>query len=647
MNRGFLIIGLIPLILSIGLAPVLPFSEAQPTQICIDKVWMENTKGRIACVTPSTAEKLVERGWGTLLEDISIEKSMQSSDSTQFTLPPYPDQPDINLNLLDAQNNFLPKKIHTLADGVHVAVSYDTGNAIIIEGEDGLIIIDTATYYENAKKILEDFRNISDKCVKGIIYTHSHIDHIGGSGAFAEEACADEFEIYAHDTLLASYAHEFGATGPAQAIRGYGVFGFDLPDEGPDRNIGHGKSIRFEKGLTSAFVPPTKTFSGDSATFKVAGLDVELYHAKGESPDAIFVWIPEKSVVVPSENIDPSFPNLATIRGSIYRNPMDYVASMDLMLKLEPEYMLPTHANPESGKENIKEIVTAFRDGTQYIYDQTIRGMNQGKTADQLAQSIELPSSIKDHKWLQENRGLIQWYVRGIWHGNLGWFQGDTGFLTPVSLVERSEKIVEGFGGVETVLLDARGEMENNEYEWAAELISYVLYVEPENEDAKLLKAQALRVLGQRVSASDGRNWFLTQALELEGKINLDPNAFPPSDPTAIPVKLIMNLIPVSVDPVKAQEVNKLVGIEFTDIGEAYSIHIRHSIAAIGDSFPDNPDIHLTMDSNVFKKIMAGMETLDNAIDSGNASIKIGNRDDVKNFLAVFDTMVLRPSGPG
>ena len=57
----------------------LPFSEADShfTQICIDKVWIESTKGRIACVTPTTAEKLVERGWGTLLEEIPMEESMK------------------------------------------------------------------------------------------------------------------------------------------------------------------------------------------------------------------------------------------------------------------------------------------------------------------------------------------------------------------------------------------------------------------------------------------------------------------------------------------------------------------------------------------------------------------------------------------
>lgn len=71
----FIIFVFIPLILSIGIVPTIPFSDAaEQNQICIEKVWIENTKGKIACVTPSTAEKLVERGWGTLLED-TVEES--------------------------------------------------------------------------------------------------------------------------------------------------------------------------------------------------------------------------------------------------------------------------------------------------------------------------------------------------------------------------------------------------------------------------------------------------------------------------------------------------------------------------------------------------------------------------------------------
>jgi ribonuclease Z len=68
-NNKFIVFTLIPLVLSIGIVPAIPFSDAaESNQICIDKVWLENTKGKIACVTPSTADTLVERGWGTILE---------------------------------------------------------------------------------------------------------------------------------------------------------------------------------------------------------------------------------------------------------------------------------------------------------------------------------------------------------------------------------------------------------------------------------------------------------------------------------------------------------------------------------------------------------------------------------------------------
>ena len=73
-----IIFAFIPLILTLGIAPTLLFDDVLATeQICIDKVWIENTKGKIACVTPTTSDKLVERGWGTLLEDIFMEKPME------------------------------------------------------------------------------------------------------------------------------------------------------------------------------------------------------------------------------------------------------------------------------------------------------------------------------------------------------------------------------------------------------------------------------------------------------------------------------------------------------------------------------------------------------------------------------------------
>ena len=96
-----ILFALIPLILSIGIVSTIPFIDAvEYSQICIDKVWIEKTTGKIACVTPSTAEKLVERGWGTLLdidEDISDEKSITpviSGGTLPITQTPIIGNPD-------------------------------------------------------------------------------------------------------------------------------------------------------------------------------------------------------------------------------------------------------------------------------------------------------------------------------------------------------------------------------------------------------------------------------------------------------------------------------------------------------------------------------------------------------------------------
>jgi len=77
------IFALIPLILSMGIIPTISFYDAfatEFTQICIDKVWIEKSNHKIACVTPSTAEKLVQRGWGAILAEDAFEEKPQMKE---------------------------------------------------------------------------------------------------------------------------------------------------------------------------------------------------------------------------------------------------------------------------------------------------------------------------------------------------------------------------------------------------------------------------------------------------------------------------------------------------------------------------------------------------------------------------------------
>ena len=632
-----LVFALIPLILSIGIVPVIPFSNAtEYSQICIDKVWIEKTKGNIACVTLETADKLVQRGWGTLLSDNAFD---EKSEMREF--PTYPDQPEVNPDFDEHTSKFSPPKVEEVTDGVYVAIGYGLANSIMVEGDDGLIIIDALTSYEAAKEVMSEFRKITDKPVKAIIYSHSHPDHVNGAGAFAEEA-GDDLEIYAHSTLLDNYYHESGELATLIATRAISYYGILLPQDGPDRFVSAGIGPFLESGdVTSAFLPPTITFD-DRLDIEVAGLKMTLINVPSETNDETIVWIPEKGVLQGGEVLYELWPNLYSVRGSSYRDVKNWISSLDVMIDIEAEHLVLSHTRPVSGTENVRDVLTATHDGVQYLYDQTIRGINQGYTEDELAHMIELPEHLRDHPWLQERYGERAWHVRGIVSGNVGWFEGDSTYLNSISFDERAQKTVEGFGGTEKTLNMVRDAIDNDEYQWAAELATYVIKSDPDNEDAKLLKAFALRVLGQQAHSSGARNWYLTDALALEGKIIVDPSAITVGDPDQIagtPIKILLEQAPTRLDPQKADGIDMVVGIVLPDVDESYTFHVRNNIAAFKDGLKDDMDVKFTVDASVLKETLAGLKTFEDSISEGKVTVE-GNMEDAKTFISLFDPYV-------
>ena len=77
-----------------------------------------------------------------------------------------------------------PEKVVKIADGVYTAVGYSVSNVSMIVGEDGVIIVDTGMDVARGELIAQQFRKITEKPVKAIIFTHSHGDHTGGAAAF-------------------------------------------------------------------------------------------------------------------------------------------------------------------------------------------------------------------------------------------------------------------------------------------------------------------------------------------------------------------------------------------------------------------------------------------------------------------------------
>ena len=570
------------------------------------------------------------------VDDVENQKQIEKSiDSKNISLPSYPNQPTIRPELEATINFKYPPKVYQVNERIWVAVGYDTTNSVMIEGDKGIIIVDTLSTYETAKNVLKEFRKITDKPVKTIIYTNGNPDHVGGTKAFLDEGDGN-VEIIAHEKLLDSYITKNIILGSITSTRTTYASGTFLSDDGMD-DADHGVFPKIKSG-TISFVSPTDTFSS-TFSIDISGVRMELVHMSDNSLEQIYVWLPDDKALLIGDNIYGIFPNVYSLRGEEYQNPMDYVDSLDQMISLKPKHLVSSYVKPIINDQiMVLDVLTSTRDATQYLFDQTIRGMNHGYTADELSEMIKLPNYFEYPDWLSESRGQIPWHVKQIYYGNLGWYQGDPAFLLPIPEEQRSQKIVSGFGGVDNTILKIRSAIENNEYNWAAELATYVLNVDSNNDEAKLLKAHALRVIGQRMLSADGRNWALTSALELEGKIRTTDTFLQTNLESLmeLPIEKILKILPTKINPDLLKNEEYVLNVIYTDIDQSYTLHFRSGILAITPGLNPDEDNTITLDTVTHKKIISGKLTLMDAIES-NQLLAEHDVEDLQYFLDAIE----------
>ncbi len=536
---------------------------------------------------------------------------------------------------LSQHSKLFRRRVETVTEGIHVAIGFGLANSIMIEGESGLIIVDTMGSTQEAGEVLAEFRKISPKPIAAVIYTHNHVDHVLGAEVFAKE---DGPEIYAHESTEALVDRLVTELRPIVSMRSMRMFGTFLDEKGLV-NAGIGPFLGIGEGSSAGFVRPTRTFS-ESYSGEAAGVAFELVHAPGETDDQLFVWLPEKRALLCGDNFYWSFPNLYTIRGTPFRSLKSWYQSLDKMRDRHPRFLVPSHTVPVIGEEEIEEVLTDYRDAIQFVHDQSIRAMNMGMTPDEMAERIRLPEHLAAKPYLQPYYGKVSWSVRAMFAGNLGWFDGDPAGLEPLSREERAKLMARLAGGRGRLLERAEEALADGQFQVALELSGDLLRLDPDDERTKRLRIRALVSLGEREENANARHYYLTEALEIRDGFVARQEA----KPTAaflrrLPAGAFFDALAVNLDPEASARIDRKVLIEFPDAGQAFLVHVRRGVAEVREVGLDlvereEAEIHVVADSAAWKEMLARLRN--RAVTIAGFQYKRGNPLAFARFLKLF-----------
>ena len=419
-------------------------------------------------------------------------------------------QPYPGFNHLPQHKHHSPERKRVeLARGVYAFIGYGLSNFGVIASNNGYILIDVGSHPAQSKEALREIEQLTKDSLQAIILTHSHGDHRCGVEAFLEGR-KTEVPIYAH-VNFESEQHSVEDLKQITTLRSNKQFGSGIPQEMYPVNFIVPKFSHIEMGtpaLPNHFVNEGKT------ELTIDGVKIELHTIPSETADHLAIWLPEKKVLFSGDAVYASFPNLYPIRGGTYRDVKLWAKGVRRLIEFKAEAIMFGHTDVVSEAPNIQSLLNNYASAIEYIYNETIAGMNEGKTPDQLAASIQLPMHLRKEPYLGEFYGSIPWAIREIYSAKLGWFDGNPTKLVPLTFIEEAERIAKLAGGKEQLVKLAERALHEKDYRWAARLADYLIEL-GEQTKSRLIKADALEEISKVILPVTGKNYLIQSAIDL------------------------------------------------------------------------------------------------------------------------------------
>ncbi|WP_328354768.1 MBL fold metallo-hydrolase [Streptomyces sp. NBC_00445] len=370
-----------------------------------------------------------------------------------------------------------------VADGVLMVPGF--GHAFAIRHEHGLVLFDTGAELF-AERLHEQVTAWDSGPVTHAVYSHGHIDHVGGLGRFDADAQGRPRPVVvAHENVLTRFRRYAETQGYNTVInrRQFRISDLVWPAE---------------------FRQPDITFA-ETHVVEVGGLRLELTHHRGETDDHVVGWIPEKQILFPGDLFLGVAPNAGNPQ-KVQRYPVDWAVALRWMASLDAELMLGSHGIPVVGADHVREVLENTARYLETLVDQTIACLNSGATLVETLHRVRVPDDLAALHYLQPVYDEPEFIVRNLWRQFAGWYDGNPAHLKPAPDEELATELAALSGGAQ-VLADRALELARaGSHRLACHLAQLAGDAAPDDTTVHTARAQvyALRAAQERSLMSTG-----------------------------------------------------------------------------------------------------------------------------------------------
>jgi glyoxylase-like metal-dependent hydrolase (beta-lactamase superfamily II) len=381
-------------------------------------------------------------------------------------------------------------------------------NTYALRTGDGLLLVDPGLL-RNARSVHAAVRAWSPAPLHSAVYTHGHVDHAFGLGAFleagerpqvvAQERCVQRFHRYRLTHGLNNHINR----------RQFGNPAITFPEQ---------------------FVWPTLTFR-ESLVQRLGGQEVQYHAAKGETDDHCFVWVPERGYLFTGDLIVWVAPNCGNPQ-KVQRYPLEWAEALERMAALEAEWLFPGHGYVVRGREAVWAVLTDTARYLRVIVEQVLARMNAGETPEAIFHAVEPDPVLATRPYLRARYDHPKFIVRNLLRLWGGWWDGNAAHLLPATWEAQAREIAALAGGTAAVVARGRRLLEAGDVNLATHLAEWATRAEPKDAEAQRLKRDVYARRLEEAEAVMAQGIFRAAMNDARGALGEAP--LPPAGPVIL-----------------------------------------------------------------------------------------------------------------